>query len=862
MAKNQNNNIDKAMQALQGALELEPEGVEISPPEKVVDFEPEVELTDLPDGGAEVNFDPNAPIDQSQIPFDANLADYIEEGDLNKLALDLIGNFESDKDTRKDWEDTYTKGLDMLGFKYENRTQPFEGSSGVVHPLLSESVTQFQAQAYKELLPPDGPVRTQIVGDATPEIEQQSNRVCEFMNYQITQVMKEYDPDMDQLLFYLPLSGSAFKKVYYDGLLKRAVSKFVSSEDLIINYYATDLESADRITHLIKITENELVKNQVTGFYRNIELKDGFVDKTDSADKVDELQGTEKGTSSDENMYTLLEMHANLDIPGFEDQSGVKLPYIVTIEQYSRSILSIRRNWNQQDPNFTKIPYFVHYKFLPGLGFYGFGLIHMLGGLSRTATSVLRQLIDAGTLANLPAGFKARGMRIRDHDEPLQPGEFRDVDVTGQSIKESLMMLPYKEPSAVLFQLLGFAVDAGKSFAAIADMKMGEGNEQNPVGTTMALLERGTKVMSAIHKRLHFAQKVEFGILSRLFQLYLPPEYPYFVVGGDRMIKQSDFDDRVDIIPVSDPNIFSMSQRVILAQTQLQMAGAAPQLHDMREAYRRVYQALNVDNIDSILKPSPDEPEPTSPAMENAMAMRGQQPKAFPMQDHQSHMKAHGDFMFTRMVQINPQLYAMMQSHVFEHVAIMAGEMIQQEFKQQIEQLKQMEQQAQQNPQMQQQFQQQSSQLNTQMAKRQSEIEAQITDQIAKEEEKRMGMKQDDPLVRLKQQEIDLRAMEVMTNQQRDSQKAQSDMMVEAEKLDLERDKLESQTSIDIMKASADIDKAKTSEANQMLKENIATAREAMKDNNATRREAMKSRSQERIARTNARSRSNGKTSD
>ena len=327
------------------------------------------------------------------------------------------------------------------------------------------------------------------------------------------------------------------------------------------------------------------------------------------------------------------------------------------------------------------------------------------------------------------------------------------------------------------------------------------------------------------------------------------------------MIKQSDFDDRVDIIPVSDPNIFSMSQRVILAQTQLQMAGAAPQLHDMREAYRRVYQALNVDNIDSILKPSPEEPEPMSPAMENSMAMKGQNPKAFPMQDHQSHMKAHGDFMFTRMVQINPQLYAMMQSHVFEHVAIMAGEMIQQQFKQQIEQLKQMEQQAQQNPQMQQQFQQQSSQLNTQMAKRQSEIEAQITDQIAKEEEKRMGMKQDDPLVRLKQQEIDLRAMEVMTNQQRDSQKAQSDMMVEAEKLDLERDKLESQTSIDIMKASADIDKTKTSEANQMLKENIATAREAMKDNNATRREAMKSRSQERIARTNARSRSNGKTS-
>ena len=859
---NKNNNIDKAMEALQGALELEPEGVEISPPEKVVDFNSDVELTDLPDGGAEVNFDPNAPVDQSQIPFDGNLAEFIEEGQLEKFSNDLLSNFESDKDTRKDWEDTYVKGLDMLGFKYESRTKPFEGSSGVVHPLLSESVTQFQAQAYKELLPPDGPVRTQIVGDATPEIEQQSNRVCEFMNYQIMEVMKEYDPDMDQLLFYLPLSGSAFKKVYYDGILKRAISKFVSSEDLVVNYYATDLESADRVTHILKMTNNELIKNQVSGFYRDIEIKDGYVDKTESREKVDELEGLKKGISSDDNMHTLLEIHANLDVPGFEDQSGVKLPYIVTIEQYSRSVLSIRRNWNQNDPSFVKIPYFVHYKFPPGLGFYGFGLIHMLGGLSRTATSVLRQLIDAGTLANLPAGFKARGMRIRDHDEPLQPGEFRDVDVTGQSIKESLMMLPYKEPSAVLFQLLGFAVDAGKSFAAIADMKMGEGNEQNPVGTTMALLERGTKVMSAIHKRLHGAQRLEFSILARLFKLYLPPEYPYFVVGGNRMIKQSDFDDRVDIIPVSDPNIFSMSQRVILAQTQLQMATAAPQLHDMREAYRRVYQALNVDNIDSILKPSPEEPEPMSPAMENSMAMKGQNPKAFPMQDHQSHMSAHGDFMFTRMVQINPQLYAMMQSHVFEHIAIMAGEMIQQEFNQQIQQLKQMEQQAQQNPQMQEQLQQQQSQLNTQMAKRQSEIEAELTDKIAKEEEARMGAKQDDPLVRLKQQEIDLRAMEVMTNQQRDAQKTQTDMMVEAEKLDLERDKLESQTSIDIMKASADIDKAKTSEANQMLKENIATAREAMKDNNTTQREVMKARSQERIARTNARQRSNGKKSN
>ena len=583
MADDNKNNIDKALEALTGALEIEPTGEEIEiNPEKGVDFESDVEL--LEDGSAEINLDPNAPTDLSQVPHNANLADYIEDNELSRFASDLLAEFESDRDSRKDWEDTYIKGLDMLGFKYEDRTQPFEGASGVVHPLLAESVTQFQAQAYKELLPPSGPVRTQVVGLETPETNEQAQRVQEFMNYQITEVMQEYDPDMDQLLFYLPLCGSAFKKVYYDGLMKRACAKFVAGEDLVINYMATDLESADRITHIIKTSGNDVRKQQLQGFYRDIELPTGQIDSDDVADKVDELDGAEKNYGSSDEEHTILEMHINADVPGFEDTSGVKLPYIVSIDQYSQEILSIKRNYKEGDPNFMKNHYFVHYKFLPGLGFYGFGLIHMLGGLSRTATSALRQLIDAGTLANLPAGFKARGMRIRDHDEPLQPGEFRDVDVTGQSIKESLMMLPYKEPSGVLFQLLGFAVDAGKSFAAIADMKMGEGNEQNPVGTTLALLERGTKVMSAIHKRLHYAQKIEFKLLAKVFSIYLPPQYPYMVVGGNQMIKQQDFDDRVDILPVSDPNIFSMAQRVTLAQQQLQLANAAPQLHNLREA--------------------------------------------------------------------------------------------------------------------------------------------------------------------------------------------------------------------------------------------------------------------------------------
>jgi len=832
--KNQNNNIDKAMEALQGALDIEPVGQEIQLPEQVVDFESDVELIETPDGGAEVNFDPNAPIDQSQIPFDANLAEYIDETQSRKFSNDLVGAFEADKESRKDWEDTYIKGLDMLGFKYEDRTQPFEGASGVVHPLLAESVTQFQAQAYKELLPPSGPVRTQIVGQVTPEVQDQAERVKEYMNYQITSVMKEYDPEMDQLLFYLPLSGSAFKKVYYDPILQRAVSKFVTSEDCVVNYMATDLESAERITHCIKMTNNEVRKLQVSGFYKDIELPSGEVDPSEVREKVNELEGVQKEFANDDDEHEILEMHVNADVPGFEDPKGIKLPYIVTIDKYSQTILSIRRNWNQQDQFMKKISYFVHFKFLPGLGFYGFGLIHMLGGLSRTATSVLRQLIDAGTLANLPAGFKARGMRIRDHDEPLQPGEFRDVDVTGNSIRESLLPLPFKEPSQTLFALLGFAVDAGKSFAAIADMKMGEGNEQNPVGTTLALLERGTKVMSAIHKRLHYGQREEFNLLARVFQLYLPPEYPYQVIGGNRMIKQQDFDDRVDILPISDPNIFSMAQRITLAQQQLQLASSNPQMHDLREAYRRMYAAMGVDNIDAILKPNPDMPEPTGPATENGMVMKGQPPKAFPMQDHPAHIAAHQEFMFTRMVQINPQVYSSLQAHMSEHIALMAGEQVQQEFGEQLQQLQQAMQQAQQNPQMMQQIEQQQAQVVNQMAAKQAQIEAQLTAGLAKEEEARMSKEPQDPLVRLKQQEIDLKAMETQA-------RLAKDIAMDSEKMDLERDKLEADTSLELMKVAADAEKQENVDAMSILKENMISAREAMKD-----------QSSERIARENA----------
>ena len=839
--------IEKAIEALNDGLEISGGGTEVQLPNKQVNLDPNVEITELPDGGAEINTDPNAPIDQSQIPFDANLAEYLEEGDLQKLSDKLIGSYESDKQSRKDWEETYTKGLDMLGFKYDDRTQPFEGASGVIHPLLAESATQFQAQAYKELLPPAGPVNTEIVGEITPQVEEQAKRVKDFMNYQITHVMKEYDPDMDQLLFYLPLSGSAFKKTYHDSVLGRPVSKFVSSEDCVVNYMASSLEDAVRITHATKVDSNALRKQQVSGFYRDIPITSGTVSTSDTKEKIDELHGVSDNLSSEDDEHVLLEMHVDADVPGFEDQSGIKLPYVITIDQYSTKILSIKRNWNQQDQLRNRVDYFTHYKFLPGLGFYGFGLIHMLGGLSRTATSVLRQLIDAGTLANLPAGFKARGMRIRDHDEPLQPGEFRDVDVTGTSIRESLLPLPYKEPSQVLFALLGFCVDAGKSFAAIADMKMGEGNEQNPVGTTLALLERGTKVMSAIHKRLHYAQGVEFNMLARCFKMFLPPEYPYMVRGGNNMIKQQDFDDRVDILPISNPNIFSMSQRVMLAQQQLQLAIANPALHNIREAYRRVYQALDVDNIDALLKPDPDKPMPMSPAMENSLAMRGTQPKAFPQQNHQSHMDTHGEFISTRMVQINPQLYAMMEGHILEHIALVAALQVEEEFKQQTQQIQQMGQQAQQNPQMGQQMQAAAQELQNQKESRVAELEAVMVAEMAKREKAAMEDNQD-PLVRLKQQEIDLKAAEMNMKGEVEDNKLMADIGIEAEKLDLERDKLKQGMEQTVVKEGFNAIKESNQETIDEIKENMQTLREDKK-----------LRSAEKVASMNARSRSNGR---
>ena len=633
------------------------------------------EVVDDGEGGALVrSLEEMIAMEESMIQpaHDENLAEFLDEAYLGEISSDLRASFEDDMESRSEWEETYTKGLDQLGVKYEERTVPFEGASGVTHPLISESVTQFQAQAYKELLPAGGPVQTQVLGMQDPAREEQAARVKDFMNYQIMEVMEEFDPDMDQLLFYLPLSGSCFKKIYFDEAKQRAVAKFVPAQDLVVSYAASDLQTAARVTHVLRMDANELRKMQIAGFYRDVEVSKYEEGEDDVRKKVDELQGTSKGYTDD--VYTILEMHVDLDLEGFEDMSpdgeptGIALPYIVTIDEGSGEILSIRRNFEEDAGLAKKQQYFVHYKFMPGLGFYGFGLIHMIGGLGRAATSILRQLIDAGTLANLPAGFKARGVRVRNDDEPLQPGEWRDIDAPGGNIRDAIIPLPYKEPSATLGQLLGMLVDNGRRFVSLADQQSSNMNQEAPVGTTVALLERGMKVMSAIHKRLHYAQKNEFRVLARIFRDNLPQEYPYDVAGGDRTVMAADFDGRVDVIPVSDPNIFSMAQRVTLAQTQLQLAQSNPQLHNLHAAFRRMYQALEVQNIDEILPPPP-QPQPLDPLIENARALTGELLMAFDGQDHDAHIELHVMFMKTPLVMTSPQVMGTLLGHLQEHIS-------------------------------------------------------------------------------------------------------------------------------------------------------------------------------------------------
>ena len=808
--------IDKSLPNVKTSITVDPqEEIEIAEQKEIEASEEPIEINPQEDGSVEIDFDPSkVNIEGQQGHFD-NLAELLPEDILDPIGSELTENYMDYKASRKDWEQAYTTGLELLGFKYENRSEPFQGASGATHPVLAEAVTQFQAGAYKELLPAEGPVRTQVVGNPDQNKESQAQRVKDYMNYELMEKMNEYEPEFDQMLFHLPLAGSTFKKIYYDDLLGRAVSKFVPADDLVVPYSATSLDDAESIIQTIKISENDLRKQQVAGFYSDIELqKPQSVMKDEVESKERELEGTKK-TGKQETVYTLLECHVNLDLEGFEDkdeelnETGIKLPYIVTVDETSREVLSIRRNFEPDDPKKNKIQYFVHFKFLPGLGFYGFGLIHMIGGLSRTATAALRQLLDAGTLSNLPAGFKQRGIRVRDEAAPLQPGEFRDVDAPGGNLRDAFMTLPYKEPSATLLQLMGIVVQAGQRFAAIADMQVGEGNQGAAVGTTVALLERGSRVMSAIHKRLYSGMKQEFKLLARVFKTYLPPVYPFDVVGGRREIKQMDFDDRVDILPVADPNIFSMAQRITMAQTELQLATSQPQLHNLYQAYRKMYEALGVKNIDQVLPP-PAPVQPMDPSLEHINALGMKPFQAFRAQDHTAHITSHLTFMSTNMVRNNPQMMAAIQKNILEHISLMAQEQVELEFAEPLQQMQMLQAQAQQDPQAQQQLQ----QLSQQIEARKAVLISELTADFAKEEKEITSQYDNDPLLKLKSREVDLRAMENERKKEADEAKADLDRAKLVQARDIFDDKLEQNQDLAELRAGVSLAKKNNSNIN------------------------------------------------
>ncbi len=810
--------MDKGLPNTRTKLEVpsqeEIEEVSVQEPE---DSKGPIEVIPEEDGGVTLDFEPGAiNVPGTENHFD-NLADILPNDILDPIGSEMVSNYLDYKSSRKDWEQSYTQGLDLLGFKYENRTEPFQGASGATHPVLAEAVTQFQAQAYKELLPSDGPVRTQIIGVKNQQTESQSQRVKDYMNYLIMDQMKEYEEEFDAMLFHLPLAGSTFKKIYYDVPLGRVVSKFVPADELVVPYTATSIDDAEAVIHVVKMSENELRKQQVNGFYVDVDLAPPSSVEQNSVEKKEkELDGTKK-TGKQETIYTLLECHVNLDLEGFEDQgqegpTGIKLPYIVTVEEGSRTILAIRRNYAPTDLKKNKIQYFVHFKFLPGLGFYGFGLIHMIGGLSRTATSALRQLLDAGTLSNLPAGFKQRGVRVRDEASPIQPGEFKDVDAPGGNLRDAFFPLPYKEPSQTLLQLMGVVVSAGQRFAAIADMQVGDGNQAAAVGTTVALLERGSRVMSAIHKRCYAAMKDEFKLLAKVVSQYLPPEYPYDVVGGARNIKQADFDDRIDVVPVADPNIFSMSQRISLAQTQLQLATSNPQIHNLYQVYRNMYEAIGVKNVDAVLPP-PAPNAPMDPSMEHINALNGKPFQAFPGQDHRAHITAHLNFMSTNMVRNNPAIMASIQKNILEHISLMAQEQVQLEFREQMQEMMLMQQQAAMNPMVQQQLQ----MLTNQIEARKSVLIAEMTEEFMKEEKKITSQFDNDPLLKLKSREVDLRAME--NERKKDYDKSQNDiakarLMQSGENFD---EKLEQNEDLAKLRAGVSLAKSGVQQAKVMI---------------------------------------------
>jgi len=713
----------------------------------------------------------------------ANLAEVISESELESLANELVGYYEADKNSRKDWEQTYIKGLDLLGLKIEDRTEPWPGACGVFHPLLTEAVVRFQAQAITEMFPAQGPVRVVVVGKQTQDKDRQALRVQDYMNYLLTEKMTEYRSETEKMLFSLALAGSAFRKVYYDPQLKRPVSMFVPAEDLVVSYGVSDLETAERVSHVMRKAKNDIRKLQVGGFYRDIDLGDPQEDISQIKEKEDKLSGVVASYESD-NRYTLIEMLVDLDLPGFEDMkdgepTGIALPYVVTIDKGSRKILAVRKNWSEEDPEKKKRDHFVHYRYLPGMGFYAFGLIHLIGGLAKSATSILRQLVDAGTLSNLPGGLKARGLRIKGDDTPIAPGEFRDVDVPGGSIRDNITFLPYKEPSAVLYTLLNNIVEEGRRFASLADMKVADMNAEAPVGTTLAILERTMKVMSAIQARLHASLRQELKLLSNIIRDYDEPVYPYETQGGED-VKSQDFDDRVDVIPVSDPNANSMAQRIMQSQAALQLSVSAPQIYDMKVLHRQMLESMGVKNVDEIIKPDEGE-TPADPVQENMNALNMKPIKAFSYQDHNAHITAHMTFMQSpafmglEKTPMFPAIAAAMDAHIREHIAFQYRQQIEQEIGVPLPPDEEV--------------------LPKDIEKRISGLIAAASAQVLNKETAEMQAQKNaaamqDPIIQQKEKELQIRAMQAqnkmqvdMAKLQLDAQKSRNKDMIEMERI-------------------------------------------------------------------------------
>ena len=774
--------VDKPLQDLlnQDDFEMGPEGLTVIEEEMVPE---DTLVTELEDGSVEIDFDPTAEESMMDVEFDGNLAEVMEDDDLRTLAVDLVGKFDSDKNSRSDWEETYEQGLDQLGLEIEERTTPWSGACGVFHPMLSEAVVRFQSQTIQEIMPAKGPVKTQCWGIQTRERMDQAKRVQDYMNYQLLEVMTEYRSETEKLLFSLPLAGSAFRKIYYDPSLGRPTSMFVPAEDFVVAFNEADLEQAERYTHVMTRSTNQIKKLQVRGFYRDVELTPSFIENNPITDKFNDIGGVSP-SGDKEDRHQLLEMHVDVDLPGFEDPDGIALPYVVTIDKGSDTILSIYRNWDEEDEHKTKKQHFVHYGYVPGIGFYNLGLIHMIGGLAKSATSLLRQLVDAGTLSNLPGGLKTRGLRIKGDDTPIMPGEFRDVDVPGGVIRDNITFLPYKEPSSVLYQLLGNIVEEGRRFASMADLKVADMNQEAPVGTTLAIMERAMKVQSAIQARIHASLKQEYKILARIIADFTSPDYPYETDAGEG-IKAEDFDDRIDVIPVSDPNASTMAQRIMQYQAALQLAAQAPNMYDLPLLHRQMMELIGIPNADKVV-PIGDEVPPKDPVTENQALMTQEPVKVYEYQDHDAHMRVHmvlkNDPQMAQEVQNSPAGGAIMgalDAHVREHLAFVFRRQVEEELGAELPPMGQP--------------------LPEDVEKRLSTLIADAADQMMGKKQQQaaaqqQAQQQQDPIIQMRQQEVQIRQQE----QQRKTQADQAKQMLEQQKLALLEEKMTQEQRLDI----------------------------------------------------------------